>query len=137
MEEQKWNQIVEAWDKLSIYKRHIVSVKFEKAISDYLKPPVIKDITVLNSKKAREIINIKTAGQEPWLIVDIPGERTGSDIGIHYVLEGQRRQLRKDSRSMGDPKESNIWKKYAKNLRKVAGKVRIFCEPTLVDQRQL
>ncbi len=133
MEEQKWNQIVEAWDKLSIYKRHIVSTEFEKAISSYLKPEVIKEVTILGSTKAKEIIDKKTVAEEPWLLVDIPGSRPGSDIGMHYVLEGQRRQLRKDLRSMGDLKESTIWRNYAKYLRRATGKVRIFCEPMLVD----
>lgn len=133
MEEGKWNKIVEAWDKLDRYKRHIVSIEFEKAISSCLKPEVIKDVTILDSTKAKEIINKKTAALEPWLLVDIPGPRPGSDIGMHYVLEGQRRQLRKDSRSMGDLKESTIWRNYAKYLRRATGKVRIFCEPMLVD----
>ena len=69
----------------------------------------------------------------PWLLRDIPGERPGSEMALNYVLEGQRRGLRKDDRSVGEFETSEIWNEYARRLVRTAGKVRVFCHPEFVD----
>ena len=66
-------------------------------------------------------------------MIDIPGRRPGAEVGLCYVLESQRRQLRKDTRAVGDLHVSEVWEQYGKELRKTAGKIRVFCEKSLVD----
>jgi hypothetical protein len=92
-----------------------------------------KDVTEMAKETASDIIDRDTRGRIPWLLIDIPGERPGSDVPLYFVLEGQRRSLRKDDRSVGSLQKSEVWEHYAKNLLSAAGKIRVFCEPTLVD----
>lgn len=131
--QQQWETIVDSWDHLDRYKRHKVSLEFERVITKQLSPTKTVSVTNLKGDTAFEIIQERTSAEKPWLIVDIPGIRPGSEVGIFYVLEGQRRKLRHDDRSVGDLHESQVWKRYAKNLHQVAGKIRVFCDPQLVD----
>jgi hypothetical protein len=87
----------------------------------------------LLGRSTSDSIDRATRGQVPWLLIDVPGTRPGSDVPLFYVLEGQRRALRKDDRSVGRLQKSDVWDQYAKNLLSTAGKVRIFCDPGLVD----
>ncbi len=41
--------------------------------------------------------------------------------------------MRKEDRVVGDLQPSKVWEDYAHNLRQTAGKLRVFCDPTLVD----
>lgn len=133
MEPTRWKRIVELWDQLDRGKRHVFAREFEKAISTLLSPERTASVTQMKASDAREQIAEWTAGEIPWLLVDIPGSRPGSEVGLYYVLEGQRRQLRKDDRAVGTPQGSTVWERYARDLRQVAGKIRVFCDEALVD----
>ena len=78
-------------------------------------------------------IEKRRAQRAPWLLVDIPETRPGAEVGLYYVLEGQRRQLRKDEKVAGSTQASEVWEQYAGSLLEAAGKIRIFCDPLLVD----
>lgn len=67
------------------------------------------------------------------MLIDLPGPRPGSEVSLNYVVESQRRALRKDARAIGDSHESEAWREYGMNLREKAGKVRIFCDPRFID----
>jgi HD superfamily phosphohydrolase len=133
MEPKRWEKIAGMWDSLDRGKRHQVALEFERAVSRLLTPERTTSVTKLKAEEARERVQHNTAGEIPWLLIDIPGARAGSDIGLYCVLEGQRRQLRKDDRAVGDLHTSPAWERYARDLRQAAGKIRVFAEETLVD----
>jgi hypothetical protein len=133
LESDRWDKIVNDWDKLGRLQRHRVSIEFERAIAAKLTPDQLKNVTALKAREAREKIQENTAGEIPWLLIDIPGNRPGAETGLYYVHEAQRRRLRKDDRAVGDLQTSPIWERYAGDLRRTAGKIRVFCDPLLVD----
>jgi serine/threonine protein kinase len=132
MEEKRWDKIVKAWDQLDRTKRHNVSLEFEKVIAKRLIKTAV-NVTTMAATSANELAQEMTAAQYPWLLIDIPGARPGSEAGLHYVLESHGRRLRKDDRSVGDLQLSEVWEDYARDLRQAAGKIRVFCHPILID----
>ena len=133
MEPRRWHEITSKWDNMNKTQRHAISYEFEKSIASKLQSEEVKSVTSLKSDDAMEIIENYVAAEIPWLLIDIPGNRPGADVGLYYVLEGQRRQLRKNNKAVGELQKCEIWEKYAKDIRKVAGKIRIFCDPKIVD----
>jgi hypothetical protein len=133
MESNIWDKILKRWVQLKRAQKHKVAHKFEELLKVRLIEKGYKDVTEMAKETASDIIDRDTRGRIPWLLIDIPGERPGSDVPLYFVLEGQRRSLRKDDRSVGSLQKSEVWEHYAKNLLSAAGKIRVFCEPTLVD----
>jgi HD superfamily phosphohydrolase len=133
MEPTIWDKIMNLWTKLNRDQLHNVAHKFEELISDQLSTDGYIDVTTMPKETASDRIDRATKGYVPWLLIDIPGSRPGSQVPLYYVLEGQRRSLRKDDRTVGDLQKSKIWDEYANNLLSAAGKIRIFCDPKLVD----
>jgi HD superfamily phosphohydrolase len=133
MESARWEKIITNWDQLDRLKRHRVSIDFERAIAAALTPDRLTNVTALKASEARDKIEEYTAGEIPWLLIDIPGNRPGAEVGLYYVHEAQRRQLRKDDRAVGDLQTSPVWDRYGRDLRQTAGKIRVFCDPLLVD----
>jgi HD superfamily phosphohydrolase len=133
MQPTRWDKIVNNWDQMDRLKRHRVSMEFERAIAASLTPDRLANVTALKATEARDKIEEYTAGEIPWLLIDIPGNRPGAEIGLYYVHEAQRRQLRKDARAVGDLQTSPVWERYGRDLRQTAGKIRVFCDPMLVD----
>lgn len=133
MEPEKWRSLVTLWDQLDRGRRHKAAHAIEEKVAEYLAGGRVATVTALAGAKAQEKIQQYTQGRVPWLLFDLPGARPGSAVGLHYVLEGQRRALRKDDRAVGRLQASTVWKRYAGDLRQTAGKVRIFCDPDLVD----
>jgi HD superfamily phosphohydrolase len=133
MESTLWTRVVEKWSRLQTTQKHAVSHRFETRIADHLRSSGIPDVTLLRGTTASDRIDVAVRGREAWLLIDVPGQRPGSQVPLYYVLEGQRRALRKDNRSVGDLQASEVWEKYARDLIAVAGKVRVFCDPDLVD----
>jgi len=131
-DEKRWRDIIEIWDDLKRDKHHKLGTAFEEAIAKlFVKKP--KGTTELSPESAVDIIKQKTDAKQPWLLIDIPSGRPGSEIGLFCVRESQGRRLRKDDHVVGDIQMSGVWERYAKNLRKEAGKIRIFCDPDLVE----
>ena len=93
----------------------------------------VETVTTLGATDARDQIKELTAGKIPWLLIDVPSPRPGAHIGLQYVLEGQRRQLRKDDKAVGEVQLSETWERYAGDLQRAAGKIRVFCDPRLID----
>lgn len=131
-DKKRWEEIIELWDDLKRDKHNKLGTSFEEAISkQFIKKP--KGTTDLSAETASDSIQQKTTAKQPWLLVDIPSERPGSEIGLFCVRESQGRRLRKDDHVVGDLQISGVWTRYAENLREEAGKVRVFCDPTLVE----
>jgi len=132
MEPNYWERIVKLWDNLSIEERYELPRLYEKLIKDKISQNPV-DITELPGQQTIDRIKSKTAGNIPWLLIDVPGARPGSEIGLQCVLETQGRRMRKDDNIVGELRESIVWEEYAFNLRQSAGKIRIFCDEELVD----
>jgi hypothetical protein len=132
MDEKRFDKILRAWDQLNRTKRCRGALEYERAIAGQFSKQRVS-ITEMSGETAQGFINDRTAGEIPWLLIDIPGSRPGAEIGLHCVLESQGRKLRKDDRAVGDLQQSMVWERYARNLRDVAGRIRIFCDPLLVD----
>lgn len=133
MERPRWDDIIGLWGGLSRQKRFEAAYEYEKRIAARLKEKGPSSITSFPSEEIEETIALRLAGQIPWLLIDIPGTRPGADVGLYYVLEGQRRQLRKDEKVAGSIQDSEVWNQYAQGLLSAAGKIRVFCDPDLVD----
>lgn len=130
---KRWEKIVNSWTKLNQSQRNKVCLEFEERIRSALIPGKIASVTSLKETDAQKLILDKTAGGIPWLLIDIPSGRPGSDVGLQYVPEGQRRQMRKNDQVNGDSQASEVWEKYANEMSEVAGKIRVFCDPLLAD----
>lgn len=133
METVLWDKIFNLWRQLKRIQRHKVAHKYEQELGKRLAMKGYKDVTEMAKETASDLIDRATRGYKPWLLIDIPGKRPGSDVPLYYVLEGQRRSLRKDDRTVGSLQKSEVWDQYANNLLAAAGKIRVFCDPELVD----
>lgn len=133
MGEKRWEKIVSVWDSLNRSQRNEACREFEDRIRVLLTANKTASVTTLKAADALELIQEKSAGKIPWLLIDIPSARPGAQVGLQYVLEGQRRQLRKNDRAVGELQASEIWGKYAREMRTAAGKIRVFSDPILVD----
>jgi len=132
MQQSRWDKIVNVWSGLGREKKHRLSAEVERQVA--LKVVGAgKALTGFSPESIREVIELRQAQRLPWLLVDIPETRSGADVGLYYVLEGQRRQLRKDEKVAGSTQASEVWEQYAGSLLQAAGKIRIFCDPELVD----
>jgi HD superfamily phosphohydrolase len=133
MQEHQWDQIIQRWSKLDRNRQHRVHHELETQIVSFLRRKGAADTTASDARTALDRMQARLSSRTPWLLVDIPVARPGSDVGLYYVLEGQRRQLRKDDRVVGELQESKVWKQYSEGLLEMAGTVRVFCDPDLVD----
>jgi len=98
MEPDVWKRIIDYWDRLDRASRHQVSLELERKISKRLTPERTATVTLLRATEAKDLVDQYTAGEIPWLLIDIPGNRPGADVGLFSVQEGQRRKMRKDDR---------------------------------------
>jgi hypothetical protein len=128
-----WENIVKAWDALAAPDRMAVARTLEEKILDVVKARPPGDVTAMTGQEAIERLEARTKAQRPWLLVDVPDDRPGSQVPLYYVPEGLRRQLRKDDRAVGDPEASDLWQALGRDLRASAGKVRVFCHPELAE----
>jgi len=132
MQPLRWDKIVKAWSGLSREKKHRLSAEFERQVGTKL-IGAARTITGFSAEGLRAAIEERQAQRAPWVLVDIPETRPGADVGLYYVLEGQRRQLRKDEKVAGGTQESEVWNRYAGLLLETAGKIRVFADPQFVD----
>jgi serine/threonine protein kinase len=132
MQPTRWDKIVKLWSELSREKKHRLSHQFETKVVTKVAGATTK-ITGFSPEGLKASLEQSTTARSPWLLIDIPESRPGAEVGLRYVLEGQRRQLRKDEKVAGQTQESEVWNRYAGSLLQAAGKIRIFCDPGLVD----
>lgn len=133
MQHPRWDAIVKLWSSLSRSKKHQVVSILERLVSNKLNEHGVASTTALPGSSAQKQIEQRVAGRIPWLLIDIPESRPGADVGLYYVWEGQRRQLRKDEKVAGSIQKSEVWEQYAASLLETAGKIRVFADDLLVD----
>ena len=93
MEGELWKRIVDLWDRLDRSGRHTVSLSLEVKIAKLLTAEQTASVTSLEATEAKDLIDQHTAAEKPWLLIDIPGNRPGADVGLYSVQEGQRRKM--------------------------------------------
>jgi hypothetical protein len=132
--EKECRVLVDQWERLSAKKKGLVYEKIEKTLVPSVEsrleegPPT----ATLNINRV-ELLRKRIEANQPVILIDVPGARPGSDVPLYYVVEAQRRALRKDEHAVGDVQASEVWNQFGSGLRDRAGKVRIFCHPRFVD----
>lgn len=89
--------------------------------------------TVTLNRTTVQAVETRVHSRLPVLLVDLPNSKPGSDIPLYYVLETERRALRRDGSSVGKAHASTTWERYGERLREQAGKLRIFCHASAAD----
>jgi HD superfamily phosphohydrolase len=128
-----WDELCKLWDGLTPKQRDHAALAFERKIFDRLNGGIVVDVTTLAGRDAISVAGALTGSRTPWLLIDLPGSKSGSDVGLNYVTESQARRMRKDDRAMGDIQRSSAWEMYARDIRDVAGNVRVFCDERLIE----
>jgi len=127
-------ELAERWDgldnrqKLEAYEQmeHELAKRVGLAAGNH--PETI----ALNPTNIRAI-ETRVQSRLPVLLVDLPNSKPGSEIPLYYVLETERRALRRDGSSVGKANASTTWERYGEGLREQAGKLRIFCHSSATD----
>lgn len=133
--EQEWKHIVDAWEGVRPLERISMLQHLENAIVRECRQVLNRDGATQSSIQPDLITELGTHVDRgnPVILVDVPGARPGSSIPLYYIVEAQRRVLRKDDRAVGDAEVSQVWRQFGTELRERAGKVRIFAHPRFID----
>lgn len=132
--ERDWNELCDLWERLTTKQKNRAAHSFERKITARLVGENrAQNVTTMPASEAKSLAARLTDSRTPWLLVDMPGAKSGSDVGLHYVSEVQARRMRKDDRAIGTLEASSAWKQYAGDLRTVAGNVRVFCDERLIE----
>jgi hypothetical protein len=131
---KEWRSLLERWDALAVSKKIKVYNALERALlveleSRLQEGPPTETLSTIQANRLRGRIG----AEQPVLLLDVPGPRPGSDVPLYYVVEAQRRALRRDERAVGDVQTSEIWSDFTTGLRERTGKIRVFCHPEVVD----
>jgi hypothetical protein len=131
---KEWKSLVDQWDRLSSGNKVRVYEQIEKVVvSEVDKRAQEGPYTETLNETEVDRLRLSVAALRPLVLIDVPGPRPGSDIPLYYVIEAQRRALRRDERAVGDAQASGVWQQFGAELRERAGKVRIFCHPSFID----
>jgi HD superfamily phosphohydrolase len=132
--QSEWELFTEKWDRLTVKAKLRVYESIEKSLVRAVLDRVRDGPhTTILTQAQTDRLQVRVGAGKPIVLIDIPGNRPGSDIPLYYVVESQRRALRRDERAVGDVHPSGLWRLFDSGMREGAGKVRIFCHPSLVD----
>jgi len=132
--EPDWTMIIDYWDRLSPSQKLTVYVEIETKLADAVGKRVNSTpATTTITGALADMIQHRVEARQPIILIDVPGARPGADFPLYYVVEAQRRALRKDERAVGEVQQSEVWKQFGSRLRDSAGKIRIFCHADFVD----
>jgi len=132
--ESDWNIFIEHWEHLSALQKMAAYEEIEGKIAEAVGTRLHSaPATTTVTQTVADLIQHRAQAHLPIVLIDIPGARPGADFPLYYVVEAQRRALRKDERAVGDVQQSEVWKTFGSRLRDSAGKVRIFCHADVVD----
>ena len=127
-----WQIIQESWDKLGPRQRLKVMSLIEADLATQIHDASASSLSAISVDSQRNA-SLRVQGKRPLILLDVPGDRPGASVPLHYVVESQRRALRKDARAVGQVQPSDVWHRFGTELRKRAGKVRVFCAPDVTD----
>lgn len=126
--------LANVWDKLGPRQKLSVYEALEARIANLVGVAADEHPeTVTLTAASVDRVRLRVEGRLPLLLIDVPASRPGAEIPLYYVLEAERRALRKDGSAVGRARDSETWKEYAAQLQSKAGKLRIFCHEDAVD----
>ncbi len=129
-----WDSFSKKWDAINAIDRKNMECRLDQAVLSEIQSKLgsIPDTIYVNAKIVSKIeTHIKA--KKPFILIDFPPEKPGSSANFEYIKEQDRRELRKSDRICGHICESSVWKEYAENLRKKAGRIRVFLHPDFID----
>lgn len=131
---KEWDLIANRWasaaipKKVSIYEE--LEQWLERKVAERVRKGVANTTTTISDF---ERLQSELRARVPILLIDVPAARPGADVALHYVIESQRRALRKEDRVVGQAAESSVSRDFGLGLRDRAGKVRVYCHPDYID----
>ena len=129
-----WKDYVERWeplkrqDKLSFYQK--IETWLLKQCQELRRK--LPKHTSFGVEDIDKLIG-RLEERRPTVLIDLPGHRPGSDVALHFVIEAERRSLRKDEKVVGETQSSSVWNQFGSGLRERAGKLRIYVHPDHIN----
>jgi hypothetical protein len=129
-----WRDFTDRWESLKTHQKLDVYTNIETWILKECRElrSRLGDHTSFTVTDVDKLIG-RLEQRRPTILIDVPGHRPGADVALHFVVEAQRRSLRKDERVVGEPQPSAVWTQFGSNLRERAGKLRIYVHPDHID----
>ncbi len=129
-----WSDFIKFWDKSTNDEKLELERNLEKAIVKFTGEEIdsLPETTSLTPKQL-DSIEVRVKAGKPLLLIDVPSDKPGSRKPLEYIIEDDRRELRKSSKICGTGKKAGAWEKYSKNLREEAGRIRVYIHPKYVD----
>ena len=129
-----WQQIADKWPKLSPRARSEVTQSIEVRLREAVDESADESSAISRfTLDTGQRVAMRVTAKRPVILIDVPGARPGAALPLYYVVEAQRRALRKDERAVGDVHASEVWQHFGNQLHERAGKVRVFCHPDVAD----
>lgn len=131
---QEWDRMLTSWNSLDDKRKRTLMIELERIIVSELnkREGTEPETESLRPVDVERVLVAHTSGQ-PIILIDVPEVRTGSSVPLFYVVEAQRRALRKMDLVLGTTAQSDVWSDFGAKLHERAGKVRVFCHPEFVD----
>jgi HD superfamily phosphohydrolase len=129
-----WDGFIAQWDKLGCRQRVEVMQGIERSICEAAGQKLSQDPdTIYLTEDQRQSMEVRVSAGLPLILIDVPADKPGSHLPMEYVLEEDRRELRRSNRICGGSCVDKAWEEYAGRLREKAGKIRIYVHPSYVD----
>jgi hypothetical protein len=129
-----WEGFTVAWDSMTTLERQSQVRVIEANLLDAVKTQLTRGTdTAYLSAETKKSLEVRLDAKLPVLIVDVPNEGPGSSVPLTYVVEEDRRGLRKSNRMCGRTGDSRVWPDFAQDLRRRAGRIRVFAHPEYAD----
>jgi len=129
-----WNGLIDQWDKMNSEEKVTAERKIENAIVSSIGKKLEQNPdTLYLTEEQRKSIELRVKAGLPLIIVDVPAHKPGSRKALEYILEEDRRALRKSNQICGGSCVDKVWKEYAGHLRENAGRIRVYIHFNYVD----
>lgn len=129
-----WDGLINQWDNMKSEDKVAAERKLENAILSSIDQKISQNPdTLYLTNEQRESLEIRIKAGLPVITIDVPSHKPGSRKTLEYILEEDRRSLRKSNRICGSSYVDTVWREYADKLRENAGRIRVFVHPDYVD----
>ncbi|MEX2447617.1 MAG: protein kinase [Solirubrobacterales bacterium] len=127
-------ELAEKWDGLNNRQKLEAYEQMEREISQRVGLAAgSRPETITLNPTTVKAVETRVQSRLPVILVDLPNSKPGSEIPLYYVLETERRALRRDGSSVGRAHASTTWEQYGEKLREQAGKLRVFCHASAAE----
>lgn len=129
-----WNGFINQWCTMDAKEKRKAMVQVENAIinAGTQKLSTNPDTFFLTEEDIKSM-EYRVKSGKPLILIDIPSERPGSQLPLEFVMEEDRRDLRKSNRICGRSLQDQVWDEYAKKMWEKAGRIRVFVHPDYVE----